>query len=120
MHHTTKKAAVNKYSALYTDGKTAEEIKAAIRADEKGFSPAEVDEIYFAVAGDEEEAPIKKERPHYEEWECKITMVDKKPVYEKLKLRRPRVLISEEQAEILNEGVLHGSNTLAHMYFLPE
>ena len=55
-------------------------------------------------------------RPHYEEWECKI--VNGK--HEKIKRKRPRVLISEEQAAILNEGVLKGDNNFALMYFLPE
>jgi hypothetical protein len=54
---------------------------------------------------------------HYEEW-----MVEVKPKgkYEKLKLVRSCVKISEEEAETLNAGVLNGGNSHVNMYFKPE
>lgn len=62
---------------------------------------------------------------HYEEWDVRITAKqdeNKKTTYEyeKLKVSRPVVKISEEEAEVLNRGVLTGGNTYAKMYFLPE
>lgn len=39
---------------------------------------------------------------------------------EKLKLVKSGILITEEQADILNEGVLHGGNTIAEMYYPAE
>jgi hypothetical protein len=57
---------------------------------------------------------------HYEEWECKITPGEGGPKFEKLICRRKRVLITDDQAEILNEGRLHGGNTLALLYFKAE
>lgn len=60
----------------------------------------------------------------FEEWECKVipkTVGEMTTFeYEKLKLRRPSVKIKEEEATILNEGVLNGKNTLVMMYFKPE
>lgn len=56
-------------------------------------------------------------RPHFEEWECKILGGGK---YEKLKLRRKCVKISEEQADLLNESRIKGGNAYAHLYFKPE
>jgi hypothetical protein len=55
MHHSTLKAAVTRYLLLIAEGKTEAEIKSAIAADEKGFKPEEVEEIYKALltAGDE-------------------------------------------------------------------
>lgn len=58
----------------------------------------------------------KPEREYYEEWNCQIK--NGKP--EKMKLTRGRVLISDEQAEILNEGRIHGGNSYALLYFKPE
>ena len=43
------KAAVAKYGSLHTDGKTEEEVKAALTADDKGYSVDQVDEIYDAI-----------------------------------------------------------------------
>jgi hypothetical protein len=49
----------------------------------------------------------------YEEWICEIKA--KQP--SKLKLVRPNVKITEDQAAILNEGVINGSNSIGTMYF---
>lgn len=60
------------------------------------------------------ETKVKKAASkHYEEWHVKIN----KNVAEKMKINRACVKISDEQAEILNEGVLYGNNTYALMYF---
>lgn len=61
--------------------------------------------------------PVKKpSRPTYEEWMCQINgqKVDK------LKKMRENITITEDQARILNEGVIDGVNNYALMYFLPE
>ena len=59
--------------------------------------------------------PFRKKR--YEEW--RVEIINKKA--EKLKLIRPVVKITEDQAEILNRGVIDGpGNKYALMYFLPE
>jgi hypothetical protein len=52
----------------------------------------------------------------YEEWNCQI----KKEGPVKLTKVRSCVKITEDQAAILNEGVLKGSNSYGLMYFLPE
>lgn len=58
----------------------------------------------------------KPEREYYEEWNCQI----KGGKAEKMKMKRARVLISDEQAAILNEGRIHGGNSYALLYFKPE
>lgn len=67
---------------------------------------------------DEVEQPKKNPfgKQHYQEWRVEIK--DKKA--EKLKIVRPRVLITDQQADTLNHGVLNGGNTYASMYFKPE
>lgn len=47
------KAAVKNYGSLYTEGKTEEEVKAALLADEKGYSEEQVDLIYEAIVNPE-------------------------------------------------------------------
>jgi len=61
-----------------------------------------------------EKEPVK-ERPHYEEWYVRI----KSGQVEKMKMKRPRVLISDEQAAILNEGTVNGFSTEPTMYYQP-
>jgi hypothetical protein len=56
----------------------------------------------------------------YQEWECKIINTPDGPGYEKLKLRRSRVLMTEDYANVLNKGVLNAMNSLVLMYLLPE
>jgi hypothetical protein len=53
---------------------------------------------------------------HYQEWEVKIVNGQ----YEKLKISRKCVKISDNEAETLNAGILTGGNTYAKMYFKPE
>lgn len=61
---------------------------------------------------------------YFEEWECKISSVtiEGKTTnhFEKLKVARKVVKISEAEADILNEGVLNGKNNYGKMYFRPE
>lgn len=62
----------------------------------------------------QEENPFGKK--HYEEW--RVELKDGKA--EKLKVVRKRVLITDDQAAILNEGVLKGGNNLGNMYYPAE
>lgn len=43
------KAAVKTYGPLHSDGKTDAEVKAALKADEKGYSDKQIDSIYDAI-----------------------------------------------------------------------
>jgi len=49
LHHSTLKAAVNKYAGLHAKGQTSEEVKATIKEDEKGFDEDGINEIYEAI-----------------------------------------------------------------------
>jgi hypothetical protein len=120
LNHMVKKSAVKKYSTV--EG-TPEEIKAAIAADEKGYTEEEAEEIFAAL---EPPAPtlVMQEmavnpfgKKTYQEWEVKIEQGKAK----KLAISRPKVKITDDQADILNRGVIEGpNNTYAKMYFLPE
>lgn len=55
-------------------------------------------------------------KTHYQEWRVEI----KNKQAEKLKIVRDRVMLTDDQAELLNFGVVEGGNQFAHMYFLPE
>ena len=65
---------------------------------------------------------------YYQEWVVQITATqegdgDKKKTtysYEKLKIFRACVKISDFEAETLNAGILTGGNSLAKMYFKVE
>jgi hypothetical protein len=54
VHHATLKAAVVKYGGLIAEGKSPEEIKDAIAADDKEFDSEAVEEIYTAILEEEE------------------------------------------------------------------
>lgn len=136
MNSQKLKAAVKKFSEF----KNTDELETKLQADEKNYTVGEIAEIMEAINGVDDDADsdkggdtgkgdtskpkdkkVKKgDKPGYEEWDVQITNTKEGPKYEKLKIKRKRVLISEEQAEILNEGVLHGNNNYAVMYFLPE
>jgi len=67
----------------------------------------------------------KSANGHYQEWDVKINAKqdkDGKTIHEaeKLKVSRPCVKITDEQAEILNHGVLTGGNSYAKMYYKEE
>lgn len=66
------------------------------------------------VVTDTTDAP-ETDRPYFEEWEVKIT----RNKAEKLKLARPRVKITEDQAAMLNDGRLYGGNTYTQLYYSP-
>ena len=76
------------------------------------------------TVGDEYEIPEQEAAKHYQEWkvEIKSSVVDGKTVKtaEKLKVVRECVKISDEEAEVLNRGILEGPNTIASMYFKAE
>lgn len=109
MNHMVKKSAVKKYSQA---AGTPDEIKAQIAADEKGYTPEEVDEILASLDDSEPEVdPFGKQ--NYQEWEVKIENKEAK----KLTISRQRVRITDDQADVLNIGALEGNNTYAKMYF---
>ena len=69
--------------------------------------------------------PTKEPIPFYNEWHCQINVVQGENGVvsreaEKLKISRTPIVISAEEAEVLNDGALHGNNNYAKMYFLPE
>jgi tyrosyl-tRNA synthetase len=114
MNVNRKKAALKAYSPLLSE-KSIEEVTELIKADVKGYKESEVAEIVAALqAGpDEQEAEETDTNTYYEEWYCQVS--NKKA--EKLKVVREKVNITEEEAIILNTGILTGGNTHANMYF---
>jgi hypothetical protein len=64
----------------------------------------------------QEKAPVISDKLHYQEW--RVELKDGKA--DKLKIVRPVVKITEDQAAILNDGMLKGNNNIGNMYFLPE
>lgn len=64
----------------------------------------------------------KTKAPVYQEWDVQVKISKDENGkttygYEKLKISRPCVKISEQEADILNDGVLRGGNNYAKMYF---
>ena len=58
----------------------------------------------------------------FQEWKAEIK-TDKETgakSFEKLKLIREVVKITPEQAELLNDGLLYGGNSIVNAYFRPE
>lgn len=78
MHHTVKKAAIKKYSALVTEGKNEEEIKAAIAADEKGFTTEEVNEIFAEISVDGNNDSTANQKPSVNSEETQKPLVKSK------------------------------------------
>ncbi|MEN0095900.1 MAG: hypothetical protein AAGB30_10995 [Pedobacter sp.] len=62
LHHTVRKAAVKSYGPLHEEGKSADEIKTAIAADEKGFDADQINEIYEAIVNP---GPKEGDSPSY-------------------------------------------------------
>lgn len=116
MNVNRKKAALKVYSPLLSE-KSIEEVTELIKADEKGYKESEVAEIVAALqegpGSDEQEVEESDNNTYYEEWYCGVS--NKKA--EKLKVVRQKVNITEEEAIILNRGILTGGNTHANMYF---
>lgn len=97
------------------------------KALEMGLSATEdmtVAEIQKLIDASEGGPGIKDEKNYFVEYDVQITKTVKDGRttngYEKLKVSRPCVKISEEEAETLNAGILDGGNTYAKMYFKPE
>ena len=136
MNAQRKKAAVAAYAHLLTEGKSNNDIMDAISEDEKNYTAEEINEIVAAITApqkgqeDEKETPKEEKKPKkvlfFEEHrvEIKISKDENSDKItrsaEKLKLTRPCVKITKEEADILNEGVLNGPNTFGFMYFRPE
>ena len=114
MNVKRKAAAVKKYIAALGTDKTIEDVTELLRADEKGYKEDEITEIVAALIAPANQVE-DEEIVHFEEWECKV--LNNK--CEKLKVIRPKVKITEVEADTLNRGLLVGGNTYAKMYFLP-
>ncbi len=63
LHHLTKKAAVEKYGPLLTEGKTREEIMLEVANDPKEFSADDINEIVNAIIGEPPANPNEKPSP---------------------------------------------------------
>jgi len=67
----------------------------------------------------EEEGNLSSD--HYQEVEVRFRMEDGKRVYDRVRIIRPVVKITDEQANTLNKGVLENhNNTVASLYLKPE
>lgn len=131
MNAQRKKSAVTKYTPQKEQGLTPEELTNLLTQDEKGYTTDEINEIVEAIfnsPGTGEAAPGKKATTgsHHEEWRCeiKLTTQDGKVTgraAEKVKMLRPCVKISDEEADTLNHGALHSPRQdYVLMYFKPE
>jgi hypothetical protein len=131
MHHAKKKAAVDKYSNLKSK---PDELRLALEADEKGYTPEEVEEVITAIVG---EPPVTQPQVFpsllndYELWAVDVTykkefdenmnviqVVDeiKKKGYGPLRTTR----IEPRHAATLNEPVNDPSNPNKQYYFLKD
>ena len=149
MNNFRKQAALTKFAPLHEKGLTPAEIEEQIAQDEKGYTEEEIKEIVSAITGEGEvpgdsgkggegdkgdegqngegnqnppELGVRSEsvKPLFERWKCQVEHTDGKKKLTKLTLLKKGIRITEEQAETLNEGVLHGGNTYVEAYFLPE
>ncbi len=94
LHHATLKAAVSKYLPLVEEGKTEEEIKAAISADEKAFDAESVDEIFSSLTKD----PGQTQDPEAE------------------KARKKKYIVKSEFRDIDNFNLIHEvGDDLSHL-----
>jgi len=137
MNVKRKEAAVKKYAPMLQQGVTIEELTDLISKDEKQYTSDEITEITAAINDPAAYSPAKPkqkeetkeevENEYFEEWRCEIKIetngdgkvTDRKA--EKVKRLRPRVVITEEEAETLNTGALHSPRQdYVVMYFKPE
>jgi hypothetical protein len=79
LHHQTLKAAVNKYGPLHDSGQSEQEIRNAIKSDEKGFDKDEVEEIYAAIVDPERKEDA--DAPEAEDGKSTKKGAGKKAVY---------------------------------------
>ncbi len=79
MNHLQKKSAVNTYGKLHAEGKSEEQVKEAIKADDREFSEEQVEEIYKEIvntvtpdpnAATEEEKKAEQPAEEHEEKEA--------------------------------------------------
>lgn len=88
-----------------------------------GYTDKDVSDIIAAVENvPGAPAPEEVAQSYFAEWEVKISREVKEdgtstPKVEKLKIKRPKVGITQEEADILNAGVADGENTYATMYY---
>lgn len=61
-------------------------------------------------------APEATQQPAFQEWKCEV----KNGQAEKLKLVRACVKITEDEANVLNEGRLHSGNKIVNLYYPAE
>jgi hypothetical protein len=142
MNVKRKQAAVNKYSPMFSQGVTVEELGNLLAQDEKQYTAEEINEIRASIVDGQteratEKQPVKQPGKTpvkvkevtgvgYEEWRCeiKLTVIDGKVTKreaEKVKKLRPCVKITDEEAETLNYGALHTPRQdFVLMYFKPE
>jgi hypothetical protein len=121
MNAQRKKSAIAKYAG---NGATREELYNLISADEKQYSADEINEIVDALIDSKKEDEFIDDfgaKKPYQEWKVEVKRDDKGDYYgQKLNIVREKVKITEEQADILNTGLLKGGNTYGVMYFLSE
>lgn len=114
MHHLRLKAAVEKYASV-----SAEELTVALQADDKKYTAEEIQEITAALSKPTPKAKVVDDSPlgkkHYQEW--RVERVNGE--YQKLKVIRERVLITDEQAATLNLGVEAGKADLYSVMYFP-
>lgn len=125
MNTQRKNSAVKKFTAEKESGKSKDEVLELINSDEKQYSSDEAVEILVSVFSEDEkdngQEKNKSKNPakgvvYFVEWDVKID----KGVATKLKVSRPVVKISQEEADTLNHGIEKGGNTYGKMYYLPE
>lgn len=130
MNVKRKEAAVKKFTPLFAQGLSPEELTNLIGQDEKGYSADEVVEIAAAITGGAPQRAVSNAKSiqkkseaaiGYEEWRCEIKVEEGKRRAEKVKKIRPCVKISDEEAETLNNGALNSPRQdYVLMYFKPE
>lgn len=124
MNAQRKNAAIKAYLQLKLDGKTVDEVKDTLSTDPKNYTTEEIAEIADVIfaepnAGNEgsgTKSPEKKEVSHFEEWKCEL----KNGEVSKISRTRDRVVISESEAETLNEARKASTTTTVLLYFRPE
>lgn len=131
MNVKRKEAAVKKFAPLFEKGLTLEELTDMIGKDEKEYTTDEATEIAAAITGGVTDStnvskPVGQKKKAveavgYQEWRCEIKVEDGKRRAEKVKLLRPCVKITDDEAETLNNGALNSPRQdYVLMYFKPE
>lgn len=108
MQHARKKAAVAKYGPMLSEGKTEEEIKAAMAADEKNYTEEEQDEVWITIVDNaaggvetgSEATPAGNGYIVCEEWRMDFSVHGQPPV--KTRMLRDNVKLTPEVFENMN------------------